>query len=73
MKRYDSRFGFLLTTKQKKDIKRRASRLDISVAEYLRCLVKIDTRFDDIEKYNAKTKNKLREIEIIKAKMGDVK
>ncbi|MDD4547128.1 MAG: hypothetical protein PHI05_00040 [Bacilli bacterium] len=73
MKRYDSRFGFLLTNKQKRDIKRRANKLDISIAEYLRCLVKIDTRFDEIEKFNAKAKDRLREIDIIKAKMGDVK
>lgn len=73
MKRYDSRFGFLLTNKQKRDIKRRANNLDISIAEYLRCLAKIDTRFDEIEKFNTKTKEKLREIDIIKAKMGDVK
>lgn len=73
MKRYDSKFGFLLTNKQKRDIKRRANKLDISIAEYLRCLVKIDTRFDEIEKFNAKTKDRLREIDIIKAKMGDVK
>lgn len=73
MKRYDSKFGFLLTNKQKRDIKRRTNKLDISIAEYLRCLVKIDTRFDEIEKFNAKTKDRLREIDIIKAKMGDVK
>lgn len=73
MKRYNSRFGFLLTTKQKKSIQKRAKKLDISIAEYIRCLAKIDERFDDIEKYNQLSKSKLQEIEIIKAKMGELK
>lgn len=73
MKRYNSRFGFLLTTKQKKSIKKRARKLEISIAEYIRCLAKIDERFDDIEKYNRLSKSKLQEIEIIKAKMGELK
>lgn len=73
MKRYNSKFGFLLTTKQKKSIQKRAKKLDISIAEYIRCLTKIDERFDDIEKYNQLSKSKLQEIEIIKAKMGELK
>ncbi len=73
MRRYDSSFGFLLTAKQKNEIKKRAKKLDISVAEYLRCLVKIDVKFDDIERYNKMTKERLREIDTIKSRMGDIK
>ncbi len=73
MKKYDSSFGFLITSKQKNIIKKRAKKLDISIAEYLRSLAKIDVNFDDIEKYNQMTKERLKEIENIKARMGDLK
>lgn len=48
MKRYNTKFMFYTTKSLKKDIRKRAKELDISMSDYIRTLIKQDLKLKEI-------------------------
>jgi len=70
MKRFDTKIKFLVTKKQKNNIRKRAMALDLSMSEYLRGLARIDEKIHEIELLNDKLQDKINQLNNIKSKIG---